>query len=158
MSEFEGNWQPPQGAPMDHNDIAGFWIRLVAHICDQLSSLIVVIPFALLSLTVDGPAYDAVTIAGGLAAAWLIAKWTAERGGSPLRARLGVLVIDERDGSFLDMNRSLQRAMFPAVLAIAAQYLWVFILVAILDYMSCLLNPRRQTWHDRIAKSVVVKR
>lgn len=108
---------------MEHNDIAGFWIRLLAHICDQLSSLIVVIPFALLSLTVDGPAYDAVTIAGGLAAAWLIAKWTAERGGSPLRARLGVLVIDERDGSFLDMNRSLQRAMFPAVLAIAAQYL-----------------------------------
>jgi uncharacterized RDD family membrane protein YckC len=69
-----------------------------------------------------------------------------------------VLVIDERDGSFLDMNRSLQRAVFPAVLAIAAQYLWIFIIVAILDYMSCLLNPRRQTWHDRIAKSVVVKR
>jgi uncharacterized RDD family membrane protein YckC len=56
------------------------------------------------------------------------------------------------------MNRSLQRAVFPAVLAIAAQYLWIFIIVAILDYMSCLLNPRRQTWHDRIAKSVVVKR
>jgi uncharacterized RDD family membrane protein YckC len=48
--------------------------------------------------------------------------------------------------------------VFPAVLAIAAQYLWIFIIVAILDYMSCLLNPRRQTWHDRIAKSVVVKR
>ena len=66
MSEFEGNRQPPQGAPMEHNDIAGFWIRLLAHMCDQLSSLVVVIPFALLSLTVDGPAYDAVTIAGGL--------------------------------------------------------------------------------------------
>ena len=32
MSDFEGNWQPPQGAPMEHNDIAGFWIRLLAHI------------------------------------------------------------------------------------------------------------------------------
>ena len=48
MSSFEGNWAPPpppDGAPhMNHGDLAGFWIRLLAHICDQLSSLIVVVP------------------------------------------------------------------------------------------------------------------
>ena len=158
MSDFEGNWAPPQGAPMEHNDIAGFWIRLLAHICDQVSSLVIIIPFAFVTFFVDGPAADAVTVAGGLAGAWLIAKWTSERGGSPLRARLGVLVIDQRDGSFLDMNRSLKRAMFPAVLAIASQYLWVFIVFALLDYLISLSSPVRQTWHDRIAGSVVVRR
>jgi uncharacterized RDD family membrane protein YckC len=158
MSDFEGNWAPPPGAPMEHNDIAGFWIRLLAHICDQVSSLVIIIPFAFVTLFVDGPAADVVTVAGGLAAAWLIAKWTSERGGSPLRARLGVLVIDQRDGSFLDMNRSLKRAMFPAVLAIASQFLWVFIVFALLDYLISLSSPVRQTWHDRIAGSVVVRR
>lgn len=158
MSSFDGNWAPPQGAPMEHNDIAGFWIRLLAHICDQVNSLVVVIPFALVSFFVDSPTADVVTVAGGLAAAWLIAKWTSERGGSPLRARLGVLVIDQSDGSFLDMNRSLKRAMFPAILAIASQYLWVFIVFALLDYLISFSSPVRQTWHDRIAGSVVVRR
>ncbi len=158
MSDFEGNWAPPSGAPMSHNDIAGFWIRLLAHICDQVNSLVVAIPFVVVSVFVDGPAADAVTIAGGLATAWIIAKWTSERGGSPLRARLGVLVIDQSDGAFLDMTRSLKRAMFPAVLAIASQYLWVFIIFALLDYFVSFLSATRQTWHDRIAGSVVVRR
>jgi uncharacterized RDD family membrane protein YckC len=69
-----------------------------------------------------------------------------------------VLVIDQSDGSFLDMNRSLKRAMFPAILAIASQYLWVFILFALLDYLISFSSPVRQTWHDRIAGSVVVRR
>lgn len=159
MSELNANWGAPEPGrvPMEHTDLAGFWIRLVAHICDQLSALIVIIPVGLAGRLI-GISDVANLIVGSIAGAALVAYWTAQRGGSPLRARLGVLVLDEADGSFLDMNRSLQRAMFPAVLSVFANLLWVIGIVVLMDYLSALTNKKKQTWHDRIARSVVVNR
>ena len=159
MTETNANWgapEPPQES-MNHDDLAGFWIRFVAHVCDQVNSLVIVIPIGLVGRAL-GLNDVGVLVVGSLAGAWLLAHWTVRRGGSPLRARLGVLVLDESDGSFLDMNRSLKRAMFPTVLGIFANLFWVLAIVLLMDYLVAVRNPRKQTWHDRFAGSVVVRR
>lgn len=76
-----------------------------------------------------------------------LAYWIGNKGGSPLRVRLGVLVVDENDGSFIGSQR--------AVIRIAMS--WVSGLVLLLGYISMLWNPRKQTWHDRVAHTVVVR-
>lgn len=159
MTEINANWGAPEPAqqPMQHTDLAGFWIRLVAHICDQINTLLIIIPVGLVGRLV-GLSAVADLIVSSIAGAWLLARWTSQKGGSPLRARLGVLVLDEADGSFLDMNRSLQRALFPALLSVLANIVWFVGIIVLLDYLSALTNKKKQTWHDRIARSVVVRR
>ncbi len=153
----EINWSAPTPPSKSPGDYGGFWIRLLAHICDQISSFVIVLPLAILLAVfkVD----DKIGIAiSAVASAWLIAYWTSQRGGSPLRVQLGVLVVNHSDGSFLTMNNALRRTMFAAILTIAANLYWIFILVALLDYVNFFWDPKKQTWHDKAAGSVVVKR
>jgi len=173
MSESD-NWQPPTPptfgteftAPIHQEQRAGFWIRFLAHICDGLNSLIVQIPFQLIGLLVSDTsitsdsdaltpfpqfgmgATDIWTLLGTIASFLVLAYWIGSRGGSPLRVRLGVLVLDQNDGSFIGTRRAVYRGLMGYVsqLALLLGYLWM------------LWDPQRQTWHDKVAQSVVVKR
>ena len=173
MSESD-NWQPPTPpnfgvdftAPIHQEQRAGFWIRFLAHICDGLNSLIVAIPFQLIGLLVsdssntsdaDGFAlfpgygmgsYDLWSILGTIATFFVLAYWIGSRGGSPLRVRLGVLVLDQNDGSYIGTKRAVYRGLMGYVsqLALLLGYLWM------------IWDPNKQTWHDKVAQSVVVKR
>lgn len=157
MTNFEGNWTPPP-PPGSDNDLAGFWIRFVAHILDQISLLVVIIPFGILGLAVGDSAGAAVTVASALAASWLLAKWTTERGGSPWRAKFGVLVLDNRSGAFLSMDKSLRRAMFVNLLGVVTTYVPGLLALVLIDYLWMLWDPKNQTLHDKIAESKVVNR
>ena len=173
MSESD-NWQPPTPptfgteftAPIHLEQRAGFWIRFLAHICDGLNSLIIAIPFQLIGLLfsdssntsdADGFAglpgygmgsYDLWSILGTIATFFVLAYWIGSRGGSPLRVRLGVLVLDQNDGSFIGTKRAVYRGLMGYVsqLALLLGYLWM------------IWDPNKQTWHDKVAQSVVVKR
>ena len=173
MSESD-NWQPPTPptfgaeftAPIQQEQRAGFGTRLFAHICDGLNSLIVQIPFQLIGLLVSDTsitsdsdaltpfpqfgmgATDIWTLLGTVASFLVLAYWIGSRGGSPLRVRLGVLVLDQNDGSFIGTKRAVYRGLMGYVsqLALLLGYLWM------------LWDPKRQTWHDKVAQSVVVKR
>jgi uncharacterized RDD family membrane protein YckC len=173
MSESD-NWQPPvpptfsteYETPFQLEPRAGFGIRLLAHICDGLNSLIVQIPFQLIGLLVSDTsitsdsdaltpfpqfgmgATDIWTLLGTIASFLVLAYWIGSRGGSPLRVRLGVLVLDQNDGSFIGTRRAVYRGLMGYVsqLALLLGYLWM------------LWDPQRQTWHDKVAQSVVVKR
>jgi uncharacterized RDD family membrane protein YckC len=173
MSESD-NWQPPTPptfgaeftAPIHQEPRAGFWTRFLAHICDGLNSLIVAIPFQLIGLLfsdssntsdADGFAglpgygmgsYDLWSILGTIATFFVLAYWIGSRGGSPLRVRLGVLVLDQNDGSFIGTKRAVYRGLMGYVsqLALLLGYLWM------------IWDPNKQTWHDKVAQSVVVKR
>jgi uncharacterized RDD family membrane protein YckC len=173
MSESD-NWQPPvpptfsteYETPFQQEPRAGFGIRLLAHICDGLNSLIVQIPFQLIGLLVSDTsitsdsdaltpfpqfgmgATDIWTLLGTIASFLVLAYWIGSRGGSPLRVRLGVLVLDQNDGSFIGTRRAVYRGLMGYVsqLALLLGYLWM------------LWDPQRQTWHDKVAQSVVVKR
>ena len=173
MSESD-NWQPPTPpifgaeftAPIQQEQRAGFGIRFLAHICDALNTLIVAIPFQMIGLLLsdssntsdaDGfaglPGYalgssDIWSVLGTIASFLLLAYWIGSRGGSPLRVRLGVLVLDQNDGSYIGTKRAVYRGLMGYVsqLALLLGYLWM------------LWDPNKQTWHDKVAQSVVVKR
>jgi len=141
-------------------------MRFLAHLCDGLNSLIVAIPFQLIGLLVSdssstsdadgfalfpglgGGSYDIWSVLGTIATFLVLAYWIGSRGGSPLRVRLGVLVLDQNDGSFIGTRRAVYRGLMGYVsqLALLLGYLWM------------LWDPQRQTWHDKVAQSVVVKR
>jgi uncharacterized RDD family membrane protein YckC len=173
MSE-SANWQPPTPpvfgaeftAPIQREQRAGFWMRFLAHICDALNTLIIAIPFQMIGLLLsdssntsdaDGfaglPGYalgssDIWSVLGTIASFLLLAYWIGSRGGSPLRVRLGVLVLDQNDGSYIGTRRAVYRGLMSYVsqLALLLGYLWM------------LWDPNKQTWHDKVAQSVVVKR
>lgn len=173
MSESD-NWQPPTPptfsteftAPIQQEQRAGFWMRFLAHLCDGLNSLIVAIPFQLIGLLVSdssstsdadgfalfpglgGGSYDIWSVLGTIATFLVLAYWIGSRGGSPLRVRLGVLVLDQNDGSFIGTKRAVYRGLMGYVsqLALLLGYLWM------------IWDPNKQTWHDKVAQSVVVKR
>jgi uncharacterized RDD family membrane protein YckC len=158
MSESE-SWQPPTPptfdaeftAPIHQEQRAGFWMRFLAHICDGLNSLIVILPFQILSnVFADSNSGMAglFSLLGTTASIYVLAYWTGSRGGSPLRVRLGVLVLDENNGSYIGTKRAVYRGLMS----------YVSQLVFLLGYLSMLWNPNKQTWHDKVAKSVVVKR
>lgn len=158
MSESD-NWQPPTPptfsgeitSPFQQEERAGFWLRFLAHLCDGLNSLIVVLPFQIVAnLFTDSNSgtADLMSLLGTVASIYVLAYWTGSRGGSPLRVRLGVLVLDENDGSFIGTKRAVYRGLMSYVSQI----------VLLLGYFSMLWNPNKQTWHDRVARSVVVKR
>ena len=156
MSESD-NWQPPTPPQFSFNEAfaseerAGFWMRFVAHICDGLNSLIVIFPFQIMSnlLSESNSGLSALfALLGTIASVYVLAYWTGSRGGSPLRVRLGVLVLDENDGSYIGTKRAVYRGLMS----------YVSQLVLLLGYLSMLWDPKKQTWHDKVAKSVVVKR
>jgi len=173
MSEAD-NWQPPTpptfdggfASPFQLEQRAGFWMRFLAHICDALNSLVIFFPIQLIGIIVsdasnvsdaDGfsqlqsyasGAADIWSILATIAALFLLAYWTGSRGGSPLRVRLGVLVLDENDGSYIGIKRAVYRGLMA----------YISLRALLLGYLWMLWDPKKQTWHDKVAKSVVVKR
>ena len=175
MSESD-NWQPP--APPTFNvdsafqvePRAGFGMRFVAHICDQVC----VLPIAIILVGVPyGFIYDSpiLLLSDGVPALFLalvvlerivstvvLGYWIGSAGGSPLRIRLGVYVVDENNGSFIGTTRGIYRVAFANSLQTIGAFISFLYLFTLLDYTSMLWDPKKQTWHDKVAKSVVVKR
>jgi uncharacterized RDD family membrane protein YckC len=173
MSESD-NWQPPTpptfdggfASPFQQEQRAGFWMRVLAHICDGLNTLVIIIPIQVIGMIVSGtsnvsdsdgftnlPGYawgtsDLWSFLATVASLFVLAYWTGSRGGSPLRVRLGVLILDENDGSYIGTKRAVYRGLMSYVSQIAL----------LLGYLWMLWDPKKQTWHDKVAQSVVVKR
>ena len=177
MSESE-NWQPPTPptfgteftAPIQQEQRAGFWIRFLAYICDQIC----VLPIAIILVGIpSGIIYDSpiLLLSDGVPALFLalvvleriissvvLGYWIGSAGGSPLRIRLGVYVVDENNGSFIGTMRGIYRVAFANSLGTIGALISFLYLFTLLDYISMLWNPNKQTWHDKVAQSVVVKR
>ena len=152
MSESD-NWQPPTpginasfSSPVQSEKKAGFWMRFVAHVIDQITCGICSIPAAILGTAIGGSNLS--NLFQSITTIVLLSYWIGKSGGTPLRARLGVLVLDENNGSYIGFNRALGRTLMSFVSA----------LVVMLGYIWLLWDPKRQTWHDKVAKSVVVWR
>jgi uncharacterized RDD family membrane protein YckC len=127
---------------------AGFWLRFVAYLCDGIMVWLVSIPFAIFSASTTGTVAALSQSTQFVVTFIVLAYWIGNQGGSPLRRKLGVLILDQDDGSFIGQRRAAIRIMMS----------WVSGLVFLLGYLTMLRNPQSQTWHDRVARSVVVKR
>lgn len=127
---------------------AGFWLRLFANICDGIMLSLVSIPFAIISASTTGTAASLSQGAQFIVTFLVLAYWVGTQGGSPLRRALGVFILDQDNGSFIGTQRAAIRIMMS----------WVSALVFLIGYLSMLWQPQRQTWHDRVANTFVVKR
>jgi len=131
---------------------ATFGIRLVAHIFDAVMVMLVSFPFAIISAIVEengsAEAADMVTLIGIVVCLGVYSWWIGNQGGSPLRRTIGVLVLDEKTGAFIGTKRGVKWVLMSQVSGI----------VLFLGYFAMLWHPNKQTWHDRVANAVVVKR
>jgi uncharacterized RDD family membrane protein YckC len=151
MSDTSPEWNAPAApvvSAIATEEKAGFWLRFVANICDGLMVSLFSIPFAVISASTKGNAAAASQAGQFIFTFFLLAYWIGSGGGSPLRRKLGVFILDQTDGSFIGMPRACIRIMMS----------WVSGIVFLYGYWSMVWNPQKQTWHDRVAKSVVVKR
>lgn len=141
-----------QSTPVDNSRLAGFWLRFVAHLIDSITIGLVDLPFRLVADNLDrngNPGLSTMVYFAGVAVSlYAYAYWTGQRGGTPLRAALGVYIVDANNGSFIGTRRGLKRILmsYVSALALLIGYLWMF------------SNPRKQTWHDIVARTVVIKR
>jgi uncharacterized RDD family membrane protein YckC len=147
------DWNAPEPEVVSISDIAfepkaGFWLRFIANICDGIMVSIVSIPFAIISSSTTGTTAGLAQAAQFVVSFFALAYWVGMQGGSPLRRKLGVFILDQDDGSFIGQRRAAQRIMMS----------WVSGIVFLLGYLAMLRSPQSQTWHDRVARTVVVKR
>ena len=74
---------------------------------------------------------------------------------------LRIRVVDDATGKPLDAQRGLTRAVLPLAFGVASilgdSTFTIALLANLLDGLWPLWDPRKQTWHDKAAGSVVVR-
>lgn len=163
MSEAN-NWpapdpnDAPRGAAFSsgNNEVmATFGQRLLGRILDSLNSLVAylgVVMLIAITMAVTGaeegsPFAIVVTFLGLGVIVALQIVWEG-RGGSPFRRGISVLIVDQHTFQPIGPWRAFVRILVAnfSLLVFGLGFLWM------------LWDPKSQTWHDKAAGSVVVKR
>ena len=134
---------------------AGFWIRVLAALIDSVLIVIVTYPILIAiygwayvdgghSGFVAGPADFVLTWIAPAAAS--IVFWVY-RQATPGKMAVSARIVDARTGGALTLGQSLLRyaGYFVALLPLGLGILWVA------------FDARKQGWHDKLAKTVVVR-
>jgi uncharacterized RDD family membrane protein YckC len=137
---------------------AGPWRRLSGWVIDYLIVVILaIIPVGLLAGSAGGPASAVGSLrgAGVFLGVWLgysivFAHTSGETIG---RIAVGIRVVDLRDGRPPSWGRATIRALFQLGLFL----LLVVPILAALNYARVLWDARKQGWHDRAARTIVVR-
>lgn len=136
-------------------EYAGFWIRFAALIVDNLIIMIISAPYwfynyqQMAAMPVDQmPLYSAgdaiLHLVIGAAVVWFWVK----KGATPGKMLFGLQVRDAKTGQFISVPRALLRYF---------SYL-ISYLILCLGFIWAGFDKKKQGWHDKIAKTVVVKR
>lgn len=130
-----------QDAVMEHGEAAGFGVRFVAYIID---GIILIIPNLILRLLL-GP------ILGGLldfviSAAYVLYFWTSS-GATIGKMAMGLKVVSAETGGLIDMGTAFLRYVgyIVSTIPIGLGFLWI------------IWDPEKQGWHDKIAKTRVIR-
>lgn len=161
----EFNWPAPNpmDAPQSNNasarvgsdPMASFGQRLLGRILDSLNSFVAYLGILLLTaliMTVSGaeegsPTATIVSILGACVVIGLQIMWEGN-GGSPFRRGIGVLIVDQNTYQPIGPWRAFVRILVAnfSLLFFGLGFLWM------------LWDKNSQTWHDKAAGSIVVKR
>jgi uncharacterized RDD family membrane protein YckC len=145
---------------------APWWQRASAFLIDVsavlTAILTVAVPiFVLAGFRNSNPSQsEAAWLAAALFSAALVAGVTYAivlEGGSGQtfgKRALGIRVLAE-DGSPCGYGRASSRELLGRVLI--GGFAWLFVLPGILSYLAAAWDPQRQTWHDRIGETIVVR-
>lgn len=132
----------------------GFWARVLATLVDSLLLLALTVP---LGLWLIGPAYweDSRLVKGplGFVIEWLlpalaiVACWLA-RSATPGKLLIGAQIVDANTGAALAWPQALLRYLgyYLAAIPLLLGIVWVA------------FDTRKQGWHDKLARTVVVYR
>ena len=137
----------------DDLEYVGFWIRVVASLIDSLLALLVIAPIGYLvfgsryfsgSGTFKGPSDLLISIA--LPASLTILFWFA-RQATPGKMMFSSRIVDADTGDVPSSGQWLLRYLgyFVSMLGLGLGFIWVGI------------DKRKQGWHDKIARTVVVR-
>ncbi|WP_432481069.1 RDD family protein [Moraxella sp. ZY200743] len=140
---------------------AGFWIRFVAQLVDGILFLLISLP--LLYLVYGDAYFDAyfsveptqtmffgvadILISVGLPLLATFWFWT-RKGATPGKMLLGLQVLDERTGNLLTLKQAFIRYLGYIVSSV----------VFGLGYIWAGFDKKKQSWHDKLAKTVVVRK
>ena len=148
--------QPPSGVARVGGEVmASFGQRLLGRILDSLNSFVAylgVLMLTALVMTVSGAEEGSttatvVTLVGAGVVIGLQVMWEGN-GGSPFRRGIGVLIVDQNTFQPIGPWRAVVRILVAnfSLLFFGLGFLWM------------LWDKNSQTWHDKAAGSVVVKR
>ena len=151
------NWPAPEINSPSPIKYASFWMRALAHLCDGLMVAIVIVPLSILLAVVTGQSQSSATMSSitsiiGLA---LQSYWIGTKGRSPLRVKLGVLVVDANTGAFIGLNRAILRTVVTNAFAIFVIFNAILGILPLVDFLWMLRDPQSQTLHDKVARTVV---
>lgn len=148
--------QPYGGAAPGGGALAGFWIRFGAAFIDGI--LIGIVTWLLrnfLGEVVGG-------LIGLLIGAAYFVYFHSSTGQSLGQKMLNIKVVDETGGGTIDPGRAGIRWVVASFGAIAQLFLppmiaLIVLLAQLLGYLWMLWDAKNQTWHDKAAKTLVVK-
>ncbi len=140
---------PPTGAPLE---FAGFWIRFGAVIVDGL--ILTAITMPLLFLAYGSEAWEGERMIKGpfdflisyiFPFFWVILFW-AKAGATPGKMALKIKIVNA-DGSLPSIGQCIGRyfAYFLSALPLLLGYLWAA------------WDPKKQSWHDKLANTYVIR-
>lgn len=120
---------------------ADFFTRLVAIIID---GVILIIPNMILQLVLGQLIGGIISLGIGIGYAYYF--WTTT-GQTPGKMAMGLKVVNAENGALLEPSAALLRYVgyFVSGIALGLGYLWV------------LWDPKHDAWHDKIAKTKVIK-
>jgi uncharacterized RDD family membrane protein YckC len=125
-------------------ETAGFWIRFAAALVD---SLIIAVPLAIVTNTLDLELYADQSLNILVGALYYPLQEGGVTGQTIGKRLCGIRVVDETDGRTVDVSRALIRYLVSLVSGF----------VCLLGYLWMLWDPRRQTWHDKASRTLVVR-
>lgn len=136
-------------------EYAGFWIRFAACIVDNLIIMIIFAPYwfynyqQMAAMPVDQmPLYSAGDAILHLVMMAAVVWFWVKKGATPGKMLFGLQVRDAKTGQFISVPRALLRYF---------SYL-ISYLILCLGFIWAGFDQKKQGWHDKIAKTVVVKR
>ena len=146
-----GNEPPPgyvaygQHQPAGHGAYAGFWIRFLAALVDGIL-LGIATSFVGAILGLDGNGINGLNLVAGVIYFGLLEGGTT---GQTLGKRVcNIRVIDANTGQAgIGVGRAIGRYFAR----------WLSAIVLLLGYLWMLWDPKKQTWHDKLVSSIVVK-
>ncbi|MCL5766945.1 RDD family protein [Acinetobacter sp. ANC5681] len=136
---------------MSHTyEYAGFWLRFLASIIDSIILIVALIPIMMIIAPNAASGFTGWTWSDWLGqiigAVFYIVCWV-KFAGTPGKRLLRLKVLDEKTGENLTVGQAILRYIgyFPSTLVFFLGFIWIA------------FDSKKQGWHDKIAKSVVVR-
>lgn len=136
---------------------ASFGMRALGHICDGLMVALVIVPLSIITALITGQDQSNSTIASITSIIGLVLQsyWIGTKGGSPLRVKIGVIVVDETTGAYIGFSRGLLRTVVTNAFGLLVVFNALLGIVALVDFLWMLRDPKSQTLHDKVARTIV---